>query len=152
MWTLGFNNWLILLWQQYPQPKVFCSCRSDLHNNHDTLTIPLYKTVSVQEYSWDVWCELLSSGHATASQSGWGQDSDRATPEGVFSSVEAILLLIYFGFGFTSVFWVDVLLYHRTSNWASIGRQIALHYPAKCTLAGLPLLERLATVLNFLHL
>ena len=37
-----------------------------------------------------------SRGLGTAYQSGWGQDSDWATPEGVFSSVEAILLLIYF--------------------------------------------------------
>jgi hypothetical protein len=59
-------------------------------------TIPLYKIVSVLQYSWDVWCEQLSWGHSTASQLGWGQDSDRATPEGVFSSVHAILLLIYF--------------------------------------------------------
>ena len=81
------NRWLTLLWQQKPQPNVFCSCGSELHNGQEG-----FWTVSVQQYSWDVWCELLS----WASQSGWGQDSDCATSEGVFSSVEAILLLIYF--------------------------------------------------------
>ena len=48
--------------------------------------------------------------------------TDWVTPEGVFSSVEAILLLIYF------YLLVVVLLHHPTS----IGGQIALHSPAKC--------------------
>ena len=78
------------------------------------------------KFSWDVWCELLSWCHTTASQSGWGQDSDWATPECVFSSVEAILLLIYF----------RVFCHRPVASpnfcWASIGGQIALHSPAKC--------------------
>ena len=57
---------------------MFCSCGTDLHNGQEEFwTIPLYKTVSVQQYSWDVWCELLTWGHATASQLDWGQNSRR---------------------------------------------------------------------------
>ena len=67
-----------------------------------------------------------SGGHATASQLGWGQDSDWPTPEGVFSSVEAILLLIYFCvLGRCPVASPNFC-------WASIGGQIAWHSPAKC--------------------
>ena len=55
----GFNDWLTLLWQQLPQPNVFCSCGSDLHNGQEEFwTISLYKTVSVPQYSWD--CHALT--------------------------------------------------------------------------------------------
>jgi hypothetical protein len=50
-----------------------------------------------------------SQGHATASQSGWGQDSDWATPEPYFLLLKPLFCL------FTSVFWVVVLLHHPTS-------------------------------------
>lgn len=84
-----------------------------------------YKTVSAQQYSWHDWCEWLSWAHATASESGWGRDSDRAIPEGGFSSVETILLLIYFyALGRCPV----------TSPlhcWASVGGPTGLRFPAK---------------------
>ena len=58
------NSWMWTLdppLAAIPQPNVFCSCGSDLHNGREEFwTIPLYKTVSVQQYSWDVWCEQLS--------------------------------------------------------------------------------------------
>ena len=101
------------------------SCGSDLHGQDTFWTIRLYKTVSViLQYSWDVWCEPLSWGHDTASQSGWGQDSDWATPEGVLSSV--LLLLIYF------CVMGRCPVASPNFCWASIGGQIALHSPAKC--------------------
>ena len=59
-------------------------------------TILVYKTVSDQQYSWDVWCESLPWGHVTAFKSVWGQDSDRAAPQGWFSSV-IVHLLLYLG-------------------------------------------------------
>ena len=58
-------------------------------------TIPLHKTVSVQHYSWDVWCVLLSTScHSISNRV---EVRTLTGPlEDVFSSVEAILLLIYF--------------------------------------------------------
>ncbi|XP_061926031.1 hyccin 2-like isoform X5 [Entelurus aequoreus] len=51
-----------VLCQQKPQPNISWSCRPDLHNGQEEFwTIPLHKTVSVQQYSWDVWCESLST-------------------------------------------------------------------------------------------
>ena len=123
MWTLGFDPPLAAI----TSTKRFLCCGSDLHNGQEEFwTIPLHKTVSVQQCSCDVWCELLSRGHTTASQSVWGEDSDWATPEGLFSSVEAILLLIYF--------CVLGRCPAASPNFccASIGRRIALHSPAKC--------------------
>ncbi|XP_061926029.1 hyccin 2-like isoform X3 [Entelurus aequoreus] len=56
----SFNMQIIS--QQKPQPNISWSCRPDLHNGQEEFwTIPLHKTVSVQQYSWDVWCESLST-------------------------------------------------------------------------------------------
>lgn len=57
--------------------------------------------------------------------SGWGQDSNRATLEGVFSSVEAFRFLIYLcALGRCPI--ASPILY-----WASIGGKITLNSPAK---------------------
>ena len=59
-------------------------------------------------------------------KSGWGQDSDWATSEGVISYFDNILLLIY----------ICVLgrcpVHSPNFCWASIGGQRTLHSPAKC--------------------
>ena len=52
--------------------------------------------------------------------------TDWATPEGIFSSVQAILLLIYF------CLMGRCPVASPNFCWASIGGQIALHSPAKC--------------------
>uniref|UniRef100_A0A8K9X728 Integrin subunit alpha 7 n=1 Tax=Oncorhynchus mykiss TaxID=8022 RepID=A0A8K9X728_ONCMY len=45
-------------------PRKFShSSPSDDQPQEEFWTIPLYKTVSIQQYSWDVWWEVLSSGH-----------------------------------------------------------------------------------------
>uniref|UniRef100_A0A8B9HI93 Fras1 related extracellular matrix 3 n=1 Tax=Astyanax mexicanus TaxID=7994 RepID=A0A8B9HI93_ASTMX len=45
MSIFGFKNWLILLWQQKPQPNVSYSRKSDLHNHQEEFwTISFHKT------------------------------------------------------------------------------------------------------------
>jgi hypothetical protein len=59
----------------------------------------------------NVTTKYLSWGHAIASQLGWGQDSDWVTPEGIFSSVEAILC-----FGSLSCCITQLLLSFKLSD------------------------------------
>lgn len=61
-------------------------------------TIRFYKTIAVspQQFSSDECLKLLSWGHIKVSQSGLGQDPDRASPGGGFPLGDTILLLVYF--------------------------------------------------------
>ncbi len=54
IWTCDFiTGW--------PPQNISCNCGSDLHKDQEEFSpIPLYKCLSVQRYSCDVWCELLS--------------------------------------------------------------------------------------------
>lgn len=71
MWTFGFSNWLSPFVSNNLNQNVLYSCRSDLHNGEEEF--PLHKTVSAQQYLWDVWCSSLLWTHATAPQPGWCQ-------------------------------------------------------------------------------
>lgn len=42
-------------------PTLFCVCKSNLHNRQEEIcSITSDKTLSVQQYSWDIWCELFT--------------------------------------------------------------------------------------------
>lgn len=75
--------------------NISCSCRSDLHSQEESWTIAVDRTVfgSAGFLACLVWIAVLRSSHSipTGLRSGpW------AAPKGVFTSVEAILLLTCF--------------------------------------------------------
>ena len=91
--------------------------RSDLHNGQEEFwNISLYKTVSVQQLGCLVWIALLRLCHSISIR------LRSATPEGVFSSVEAILLMIYFSA------WGRCPIESPIFYWAPIGGQMALKW------------------------
>ncbi len=81
------------------------------------------RNFSGQQYSWEAW--WLSWGHVKTSHSDWGQDSNWATSGGVFSSVEAILLLI------CSCVLGRCAVASPKFSWISNGGQMGLYSPDK---------------------